>query len=64
MATAMNDKFFAKKCDDIFAKGSAWVNQNLFNGEYYEHKITDPKTFEYLNMSDPNVHITLMFHEK
>lgn len=57
MATAMNDKVFAKKCDDIFAKGSAWVDQNLFNGEYYEHKITDPKTFEYLNMSDPNVQI-------
>jgi uncharacterized protein (DUF608 family) len=57
MALAMNDKEFAKKCDDIFAKGSAWVDQNLFNGEYYEHKITDPKTFEYLNMSDPKVKI-------
>ena len=57
MALAMNDKVFAKKCDDIFAKGSTWVDQNLFNGEYYEHKITDPKTFEYLNMNDTNVQI-------
>lgn len=57
MALAMNDKDFATKCDDLFAKGSAWVDQNLFNGEYYEHKITDPKTFGYLNMSDLNVKI-------
>ena len=57
MASAMNDKAFAKKCDDIFGKGSIWVDQNLFNGEYYEHKITDPKTFQFLNLSDPNVQI-------
>jgi hypothetical protein len=29
----------------------------LFNGQYYEHKITNPETFEYLNMSDPNVQV-------
>jgi uncharacterized protein (DUF608 family) len=57
MATAMNDKAFAKKCDEIFAKGSTWVDQYLFNGQYYEHKITNPETFEYLNMSDPNVQV-------
>ena len=33
------------------------MDENLFNGEYYEHKITDPKTFEYLDMNDPNVKI-------
>ncbi len=59
MATAMNDKAFAKKCDDIFVAGSAWVDQNLFNGEYYEHKITDPETFEFLDMNDPDVKIPL-----
>ena len=57
MAIAMNDKAFAKKCDDIFQKGSQWVDENLFNGEYYEHKITDPKTFQFLDMADPNVQI-------
>ena len=57
MATAMNDKAFARKCDDIFAKGSAWVDQNLFNGAYYEQKITNPKTFQYLNLKDPEVQI-------
>ncbi|TAD86006.1 MAG: hypothetical protein EAY75_09770 [Bacteroidetes bacterium] len=57
MALAMNDNDFAKKCDEVFAKGSAWVDKNLFNGAYYEHKITSPKTFEYLNMNDSNVQI-------
>lgn len=57
MAGAMKDKEFAKKCDDIFARGSIWVDQNLFNGEYYEHKITNPKTFDFLDMNDPNVEI-------
>ena len=33
------------------------MDANLFNGEYYEHKITDPKTFEFLNMEDPNVQV-------
>ena len=57
MATAMKDKAFAKKCHELFIKGSAWTDANLFNGEYYEHKITSPDTFEFLDMEDPNVNI-------
>ncbi len=57
MAQAMKDKAFADKCDKIFEKGTQWVDANLFNGEYYEHKITSPATFEFLNMNDPNVEI-------
>ncbi|MGN0213246.1 MAG: GH116 family glycosyl-hydrolase [Muribaculaceae bacterium] len=53
MATAMNDKPFAKKCRTLFENGSSWMDANLFNGEYYEHKITNPSTFEFLDMSDP-----------
>lgn len=49
MAIAMNDTELARKCDDLAKKGSAWMDQNLFNGEYYEHKITNPKTFDFLN---------------
>ncbi|MBC7507271.1 MAG: hypothetical protein H7320_00755 [Ferruginibacter sp.] len=52
MALAMNDKVFAAKCNGIFAKGSAWVDQHLFNGQYYEHKITDPVTFKFLDLDD------------
>ena len=57
MAKAMDDKAFAKKCRKLFEQGSAWMDANLFNGEYYEHKITDPETFEFLDMDDPNVQI-------
>lgn len=50
MALAMKDKEFERKCKDLFNKGSVWMDKNLFNGEYYEHKITDPDTFEFLDM--------------
>ncbi len=55
MATAMKDKNFAKKCKLLFEKGSSWMDKNLFNGEYYEHKITHPETFEFLDMDNPNI---------
>ena len=48
MAKAMKDKDFEKKCHSLFEAGSAWMDANLFNGEYYEHKITDPETFLFL----------------
>jgi len=57
MAKFMKDKEFEKKCSDLYAKSSKWTDENLFNGEYYEHKITDPTTFEYLDMSNPNVKV-------
>ena len=52
MAKFMKDKEFEKKCNDLFARGSKWIDEHLFNGEYYEHKITDPNTFEFLDMDD------------
>ncbi|MCF0167521.1 MAG: hypothetical protein HUJ93_02585 [Bacteroidales bacterium] len=57
MAEAMKDKQFAKKCRTLFERGSAWMDANLFNGEYYEHKITSPETFEFLDMENPDVEI-------
>lgn len=48
MAMAMKDKAFARKCRGIFEKASAYADNVLFNGEYYEQKITDPSTFEFL----------------
>lgn len=48
MAKAMKDNEFARKCRDLFTKGSTWMDANLFNGEYYEHRITSPETFEFL----------------
>lgn len=57
MAVAMKDKEFAKKCDRLFEQGSRWMDENLFNGEYYEQKMTDPETFEFLDMQNPQVKI-------
>lgn len=45
MAAYMKDKAFEATCRNLFAQGSAWIDANLFNGEFYIHKIqpiTDP----------------------
>ena len=55
MALAMKDKAFAKKCRMLFEKGSQWMDANLFNGEYYEHRITDPNTFEFMDPESPDI---------
>ncbi|MEI8084973.1 MAG: GH116 family glycosyl-hydrolase [Paludibacter sp.] len=57
MAIALKDKVFAEKCKLLFTKGSQWMDANLFNGKYYEQKITDPKTFEYLDMANPTTKV-------
>jgi len=41
MAAAMNDPAFGMLCNGLHKRGSAWMDRNLFNGEYYEQKITD-----------------------
>ncbi len=55
MATYVGDSEFATKCMNLFAHGSAWVDFNLFNGEYYEQKIINPKTGEFIDHDDPAV---------
>ncbi len=39
MALRMKEGNFAKECQNLFDKGSVWVDKNLFNGEYYEQQI-------------------------
>jgi uncharacterized protein (DUF608 family) len=46
MSKYLGDEALAVKCREIFEKGSQWVDDNLFNGEYYEHVIYDLKTKE------------------
>jgi non-lysosomal glucosylceramidase len=46
MAKHVGDDSFAKKCQRLFENGSEWLDDNLFNGEYYEHKIVPPKSAE------------------
>lgn len=33
---------FAATCEDLFNRGRAWTDTNLFNGEYYEHQVKVP----------------------
>ena len=39
MALELEEKDFATKCRSLFENGSKWIDANLFNGSYYEHKI-------------------------
>lgn len=39
MARAMGDVEFASKCRHLFEKGSKWIDENLWNGEYYIQKV-------------------------
>lgn len=57
MARRMGDKAFARKCRKLFDRGSEWMDTHLFNGEYYEHQIADPSTFEPINLSAPDASV-------
>ncbi len=39
MASRVGDNAFAETCRDLFERGRAWIEANLFNGEYYEHQV-------------------------
>ena len=43
MAAYIKDRTFENKCRALFESGSKWTDDNLFNGEYYVHKIEIPK---------------------
>ncbi len=46
MAKALGNHQFAAECRRLFKNGSAWLDANLFNGDYYIHKIQAPKSRE------------------
>ncbi|MBP5641381.1 MAG: hypothetical protein J6X55_18030 [Victivallales bacterium] len=54
MADAMGDTAFAETCRDLGAKGSAYMDGTLFNGEYYEQVIIPP-------MSEDNIYPGLRY---
>ncbi len=39
MAHATGEPAFASNCRSLYLKGSKWIDENLFNGEYYVQKI-------------------------
>ena len=43
MARHLGEDDFAATCHRLFEQGKQWIDQNLFNGEYYEHQIRPPK---------------------
>jgi uncharacterized protein (DUF608 family) len=43
MAKHLKDTAFAKKCHTLFESGSSIMDQQLFNGDYYEHHIIPPQ---------------------
>ena len=43
MARYLGEDDFAAICRDLFERGKEWIDNNLFNGEYYEHQIRPPK---------------------
>jgi len=53
MASYLGNKKFAKTCQSLYNQGSKWMDENLFNGEYYEQHIQPP-------MSADNVAPSLM----
>ncbi|MBE5766434.1 MAG: hypothetical protein E7335_04595 [Clostridiales bacterium] len=46
MAKAMGEQDTAQKYLEVFENGRKWIEENLFNGEYYEQKV---------DIKDPNV---------
>ncbi len=46
MARYLGEEDFARTCRDLFAHGSEWLDEHLFNGEYYEHRILPPGSEE------------------
>jgi uncharacterized protein (DUF608 family) len=43
MARYMKDKEFEKMCTALFQRGSKWIDENIFNGEFYYQKIQPPR---------------------
>jgi len=44
MAAYLKDADFAVKCNKLFANGSKWTDNNLFNGEFYFQKVVPPQS--------------------
>jgi len=55
MANYVGDKKFAKTCKKLYNQGSTWMDENLFNGEYYEQHIQPPMTADNVAPSLMNI---------
>ena len=57
MALEFSDTEFATKCEKLFESGSSYIDSQLFNGDYYIHKIIPP---ENINQIYPGLRHTFM----
>lgn len=46
MARYLDDSDFANRCRELYEKGRNWMDDNLFNGEYYEHEVRAPESLD------------------
>lgn len=42
MARAMGEEEFAQRCGALAERGGRWMDEHLFNGEYYVHEVRPP----------------------
>jgi len=57
MAVAMGEYPFGVRCTALEERGSAWTEEHLFNGYYYQQEIRPPRDFEQLR---PETRHTIM----
>ncbi len=43
MSEMCDDRAFAETCRELKRRGAAWTERNLFNGVYYEQRVTPPQ---------------------
>ena len=57
IADFCGDTAFAAECRALCDKGKEWTEANLFNGDYYEHRIVPPKSADDLapGLRHPNM---------
>jgi hypothetical protein len=44
MALQVGEAGFSERCGRLYESGRVWMDEYLFNGEYYEHEVRPPKS--------------------
>lgn len=50
MAHYLGDHAFGDECRQLFTSGSAWMDANLFNGQYYRHQIRPASSLDQIHL--------------
>jgi len=56
MARHLGEAAFAGTCRDLYERGRAWIDGNLFNGEYYEQQVRPPMSESRIARGLRNMH--------